>query len=158
MNSMELYASAHFDISDRSRFVTLMTALEALSEQRPLGQNAAQALDEVAACLETSPSLSDDPGLTSELRTSRRALRESLRGRIRELKRESVRQAILRTVREYVSEEDLVAFVDQAYGKRSKILHTGLDIAELSEVTSRLESVLRRIYSSILEIQLEQPA
>jgi hypothetical protein len=146
--SMELYASARLEMSERSRFITLMTALEAISVQTIYDTKVAEALKEAAHCLEMSPHLTG----------SGQAVVDSLSGRIRGLQQESVRQAIVRTVNHHLPHRDDIAFVDEAYGIRSKMLHEGLKVADLHQVTYRLESMLRRIYADIIGVTLEVPA
>jgi hypothetical protein len=143
--SLELYAAARMELTERARFITLVTALEALCVQREYGSNVDALVRELVGHAERFQGIDDD------------ALKASLIGRIRQLRTESVRQAILRTVRENISEGDAVGFVDEAYGTRSKILHEGVRIESLHETSSRFDDVLRRIYSSLFGLSLRTP-
>lgn len=108
--SMEFFAAARLESTQRARFVSLMTALEALAKQADYGDELGSVLVEIARQIESHPTI-QGPELKS--------LRTSLSGRIRQLRIESVRQAIIRTVRQHVDDEDAVRFVDEAYGIRS---------------------------------------
>jgi len=148
ITSMEFYASANMEYTERSRFIGLMTALEALAVQCDYGDEVALVLKDLALQLETCPSLEGD---------DKKVLRSSLAGRIRNLREESVRQAILRVVKQYIDDEDTVGFIDKAYGVRSKILHEGLQATQLHQMTYRLEDTMRQIYSTILGQRLSRP-
>jgi hypothetical protein len=148
LTSMEFYASARMESTERARFIGLMTALEALSEQRDYGDEVARLLGELASRLEESPLLAGE---------GKAALRSSLSSRLKQLRQESVRQAIVRIVREHGGEQGTVRFVDEAYGVRSKILHEGFRASELHTLTDRLEDVMRQIYSAVLGLPLDRP-
>lgn len=148
LTSMEFYASARMESSERARFIGLMTALEALSVQHDYGDELAGVLDELASQLEASPLLAG---------TEKAALKSSLSGRLKQLRQESVRQAIQRTVKDYVDDRDTVKFIDEAYGVRSKILHEGTRAPELYALTHRVEDVMRQIYSAMLGLPLDRP-
>jgi hypothetical protein len=144
--SMEFFAAARLESTQRARFISLMTALEALAEQADYGDELGKVLFEFAREIESHPKL-QGPDMTP--------LRTSLSGRIRQLRTESVRQAILRTVRQHVDDENAVRFVDKAYGIRSKMLHEGHQVAELPALCNGIESVLVRVYSSMLQLPLK---
>ena len=146
--SMEFYASARMESTERARFIGLMTALEALSVQRDYGDELAGVLEELATQLESSPVLAG---------TDKATLRTSLSGRLKQLRQESVRQAIKRTVMDYVGDRETVRFIDEAYGVRSKILHEGMRAPELYALTHRVEDVMRQIYSAMLDLPLDRP-
>lgn len=56
LTSMEFYASARLEVTERARFISLMTALEALSEQLDYGDEIAKLLAQMARQLKSSPS------------------------------------------------------------------------------------------------------
>lgn len=144
--SMKFFASAKLEENQRSRFIGLITALEALAEQRDYGDEIKQIVSDMADDLESHPILQG---------SDKDSLRASLSGRIRSLYKESVRQAIRRTVKEHIKDsEETLKFIEQVYGLRSKMLHEGSqDIAEIS--FDQLETVLIQLYSSILELPLK---
>jgi hypothetical protein len=145
---MSFFASARLETTEQARFIGLMTALEALSEQQDYGEDIGSMLTKLALQLETDPLLAGD---------EKSQLRSSLSSRIKQLRQESVRQAILRTVRQHISDKDTIKWVDNAYGIRSKILHEGLIIPDLHLLTNRLEGVLRQIYASMFNLPLSVP-
>jgi hypothetical protein len=147
--SMEFFAAARLESTQRARFVSLMTALEALAEQADYGDELGSVLFEIATQIESHPSL-QGPEMKS--------LRASLSGRVSQLRTESVRQAILRTVRQHVDDKGAVRFVDEAYGIRSKMLHEGHHVAELPALCNGIETVLVQVYSSILQLPLNPAA
>lgn len=148
LTSMEFYASARMESSERARFIGLMTALEALSVQRDYEDEVGGVLEELATQLEASPIFAG---------TDKAALRASLLGRLKQLRQESVRQAIKRTVVDYLGDRETARFIDEAYGVRSKILHEGMRAPELYALTHRVEDVMRRIYSAMLSLPLDRP-
>jgi hypothetical protein len=145
--SMQFYAAARLEVTQIARFVTLMTALEALSVQRDYGDQVAAVLDSLALELDAHESLAGD---------AQTSLRQSLMGRMRQLRQESVRQAILRTVKTYSEGGEVVRFIDEAYGVRSKILHEGARVANLDDLIQRTESIIRSLYSRRLRVGLAQ--
>jgi len=148
MASMEFYASARMETTERAKFIGLITALEALSVQCDYGDDIGNILAELAKQLEASPLLAGEANAS---------LRCSLSSRLRQLRQESVRQAIIRTVRQHINDRDTIKFVDEAYGVRSKILHEGMRAPELYALTHRLEDVMRQIYSSLFGLSLSRP-
>jgi hypothetical protein len=106
--------------------------------QRDYGDQISAVLDGLAFQLDAHESLGGD---------AQTPLRQSLAGRIRQLRQESVRQAIIRTVRAYSEDNELVRFIDEAYGVRSKILHEGARVTNLDDLIQRTESIIRSLYS-----------
>jgi hypothetical protein len=143
--SMEFFAAARLEATDRARFISLMTALEALAVQQDLGDGVGGILHLLAGQLESAPQLQGP---------EQERLRTSLASRLRQLRQESVRQAILRTIREHIHDQEAEKFVDLAYGIRSKMLHEGHRVAELHTLEVRLEDILVRLYSSIIGLPL----
>lgn len=144
--SMEFFAAARLEVTQRARFISLMTALEALAEQSDYGEEIGGVLLDIASQLESHPTLQGP---------DKERLRASLSGRVKQLRKESVRQAILRSVREHIDDVETLRFVDDAYGLRSKMLHEGHHVAEVPNLCNRLEVVLVQAYSSILQLPLK---
>jgi hypothetical protein len=144
--SMEFFAAAGLEATGRAQFISLMTALEALAEQRDYGDEIGGIFVDLAQQLESDPLLQEPDN---------KPLRASLSGRIRQLRKESVRQAILRTVREHVDDPEAMKFIDHAYDLRSKMLHEGYQIRELPELSSGLRNILIQMYSSVLKLPLK---
>ena len=148
LTSMQFYASARLEASEVSRFIGVMTALEALAEQEEYGAPVETVLLELACQVEKDPRLSD---------TSMDAVRNSLAGQIRLLKRESVGKAIRRLVKAHIDDKETQKFVDESYAVRSKILHEGMRVPDLGPRTFRLEDVVRAIYASKTGLDLSRP-
>lgn len=145
LTSMQFYAAARLEASEGARFITLMTALEALAVQKDYGDEVGELLDDLAKQLECSPVLADE---------CTAPMRNSLASRLKQLRTESVRQAILRVVKTHIKEKESIRFVDDAYGVRSKILHDGMRTPELGRMTQRLEDIIRQIYASMFGLIL----
>ena len=134
--SMELYASSHFENNHRSKLIMIISSLEALAGQDDLTDKLGSTISDLKKVIKAS-SINDE------------RLKNSLMGQVDNLKRESVRSAIQRLLKEsQISEED-IKFVDQAYSARSKIVHEGQRVPELSILNSRLENVRTSVYKHI---------
>ncbi len=134
--SMELYASSHFENNQRSKLIMIMSSLEALAGQKDLADKLGTTIKDLK-----------DVVKESEIQDQR--LKNSLMGQIENFKRESVRGAIRRLLKDsQISEED-ITFVDQAYSARSKIVHEGKRVPELSILNSKLENILISVYKYI---------
>jgi len=141
--SMELFAAAQLEASQRAKFVMAVSALEPLAQQEKLGPEAIAVIDRFLASF-------DPASVPAEIR-------ESLRGRIGNLKQESVRQAIKRLCRRWFEDEsEAHAAIDRAYQLRSQLVHDGRlsDPDVLLEDELRIVSFyLRRIYEQELQLK-----
>jgi hypothetical protein len=112
----EIYASSFFDISQRSRFITLVTAVEALLEPAKRPDSAQSLVDELKS--RTQEAAIDE------------AIKKSVEGRLEGLRTESIRQAG-RVLADSLLAGKLYdgksagAFFCSCYDLRSKILHRG---------------------------------
>jgi hypothetical protein len=146
--SMEIFAGARLEASDRARFLAIVSALEPLAGELPLGDEVGQFVDR---CLE---GLKEVSGLAGDVQ-------RSLRGRVNQLRTESVRQALRRTICEILpNRPEAVAMVDSAYALRSEIIHTGrpadLDV-DLERESRRVADLIREIYAIRIGRKLVQP-
>lgn len=145
--SMELFAAARLEATERTRFVGLVSALEPLAQQEKIEQPVW-----LAILKNTLKNVQDSLDIPNDLKPS-------LEGRIRELTRESVSQAINRLLRIHLQgDTTALNIVREAYSIRSNILHEGSTDADLSEKSSELEDVIRRLYSAIVGYELHIPA
>ncbi|MBW4576954.1 MAG: hypothetical protein KME08_16900 [Aphanothece sp. CMT-3BRIN-NPC111] len=145
--SMELFAAARLEATERARFIGLVSALEPLAEQKKLEQPALLAIVE-----DTLKNVRESVDIPDNIKPS-------LEGRIRELTRESVSQAINRLIGiNLPGDETALDIVREAYGIRSKILHEGSTDADLREKSSEIEDVIRSLYSAIVGYELRVPA
>jgi hypothetical protein len=134
--SMELYASSHFENNQRSKLIMIMSSLEALAGQNDLVDKLGSTIKDLKEVIKTS-AIQDE------------RLKNSLIGQIDNFKRESVRSAIQRLLKDSQISENDIKFVDQAYSARSKIVHEGQRVPELSILNSKLENVLISVYKYI---------
>lgn len=143
--SMEIFCSARLDLSQRTVFLTVVSALEPLAQEAPLGEGVTDFVSDCVAKLKSVNTISAD-------------IKESLAGRLRQLRQESIRQALKRLAREILPNQPEAAdLVDDAYALRSQLIHTGvpadldIDLERESRVVSR---VIRDMYASILNRKL----
>jgi hypothetical protein len=147
--SMEIFAGARLEASDRARFLTVVSALEPLADPKPLGE-AAESF--VSVCV---AELKRVAGLPAEIRAS-------LDGRVRQLRTESIRQSIQRAIAEMLPDDPVARdTIDRAYAVRSQIVHSGrpqdLDV-DLDAETSAVSRVVRALYSERFRRQLMRPS
>lgn len=148
LTSIEFYAAARMETTEIARFISLMTALESLSEQKIYNDSINELLNELAATLESSSIFIGEDGVST---------RCSLASSIRGLRRESVRRAIRNKLKVHLPDDThSLRFIDDAYSQRSKILHEGARVSNLYEYTNKLESILRQLYSNILGLPLNR--
>lgn len=146
--SMEIFAGARLEASDRARFLAVVSALEPLASEQQLGEDVDQF---VASCLEVLKATS---GLRPEVCAS-------LEGRVRQLRSESIRQAMRRVVLSALPElPEAAATIDEAYALRSQIIHAGrpadLDV-DLEREFQSVSRIMRQIYASLLGRRLMKP-
>ena len=144
--SMELFASARLETTERARFVGLVSSLEPLAQSEAYDNPELKELVEsFVAQLNKTTSLPEN-------------IKSSVKGRINELKNESISQAIKRLVKENFPENpDAVSTVEEAYKIRSKILHEGAFDADLAQKSNEIEDIIRQIYSCRLNSNLFVP-
>lgn len=136
--SMELFAGARLETTERARFIGLVSALEPLAQQKSLGPDIKRFIKETIKSLGNSSDINED-------------LYPSLKGRLNELVRESVTQAILRLVRAHLqADESAIEKVKEAYAIRSRILHEGSTDTDLNQKSAEIQGIIRRIYASII--------
>lgn len=140
--SMEIFAGAGLEVSQRARFLAIVSALEPLSEDRSLGPEASNFVD---SCVER---LDNDPSIPASVRAS-------IRGRLQHLRTESIRQGILRVIRENLSGTvGAPGLIDEAYAVRSQIVHGGRSDdpdLDLEDFGRNVGAMLRELYSAKLK-------
>ncbi|HJP91233.1 MAG TPA: hypothetical protein VJ875_04710 [Pyrinomonadaceae bacterium] len=140
--SMELYAAARLEVSDRAKFLGLVSSLEPLAEQAllPLGvRGLIKTFRDQLGAIEINELPSEDAA----------KLKTSLNGRLKHLERESIRQALLRVIREcFPGDGDSAKVIDAAYGLRSDMLHKGTTDPYLDRRTHAIEQIIRRLYAA----------
>jgi hypothetical protein len=140
--SMELFASARLETTERTRFVGLVSSLEPLAQQEAYDNPELKQLVESFVEQLKTTSIPED-------------IKSSLNGRINGLKKESVSRAIRRLVKEHFPKNpDAVSTVEEAYDIRSKILHDGAFDEDLEQKSNEIEDIIRQVYSRILKLEL----
>jgi len=135
----EIYASSFFDVSPRSRFITLITAVEALSERVKRSDNIDALVEELKAKAK-KVILDDDT-------------RNSIMGRLGDLKYQSIGEAGRTLVGRLLPAElhnrcSSVDFFTKSYNLRSDILHLGtipdkkVDVLDLA---NKMEEFVHRL-------------
>ena len=140
--SMEIFCAARLESSQRAVFLALVSALEPLAKEAPLGDSVETFVAQCAVLLKESQGIPSD-------------IRNSLNGRLLQLRQESIRQALRRLTREALPDQpEASKSVDDAYALRSQIIHTGkpadLDI-DLDSEAREISIIIRNIYASILK-------
>jgi len=112
----EIYASSFFDVSPRSRFITLVTAVEALLEPLERSNEAEALIEEFKARTRQS--------------TMDKSTRDSIVGSLERLRHQSIRQAGCALVGSLIPDElfdgqSSADFFSRCYELRSQILHRG---------------------------------
>jgi hypothetical protein len=145
--SMELFASARLEATERTRFIGLVSALEPLAKQKQLEYpNLNQIIQDAVSKVKDSLDIPEN-------------VKRSIIGSIGNLKRESVSQAIYRLLETHLpGDERALKIIKEAYTIRSKLLHEGFTDADLSEESNKIENIIRRIYAAIVGHELRYPA
>lgn len=148
----EIYASSFFDVSSRSRFITLVTAVEALLEPLKRSDKVEALVEELKAT--TQKSKVDEP------------TRESIIGSLERLRHQSIRQAG-RTLadrlihNEFFDGQSSADFFSRCYDLRSQILHRGTiedDSVDIWHLANVMESFVARLLLAALNSERQQVA
>jgi len=147
MLSMELFASSQLEITNRARFISLITALEALSLQKSYKEYTEHVKDKVE-------------DLINAIKTEEKIpekIRNSLVGKIqREMSIESVRQAIIDVVLTYTKNSENKKLFDKAYDARSSLVHDGRTEDNIENLFREVSVMVREIFSNCLNLDLKK--
>ena len=132
--SMELCASAKFEADNRAKLILLVSSLEALAEQQQVPDEVADFISDMAEKFQNFP-FEDE------------SLKNSITQQVKDLKRESSRRAIRRKLHEAGFSNEELAFFEEVYSARSKVVHEGRRVPELTVMTSELDKLIKRVYS-----------
>ena len=132
--SLELCAASRCESSSRSRLVMLVSAVEAVAEQRDLGDEVAALVKELVSCVEGA-SVSDD------------AVKRSITGQVQHLQRESARRAMLRLFISLGFKNEERELVEEAYSARSKIVHEGARVPGLDGLVIEVDRLVVEMHS-----------
>jgi len=139
--SLEIFAGARLESSERAVFIAMVSALEPLAEAQSLGEDVGQFVDNCLQALKDSDTIDQQT-------------KASLKGRLAFLRDESIRGALKRVVKERLSDHsESWNVVDEAYNLRSEIVHNGkpndLDV-DLQEKSRQLEEVILALYATYM--------
>ena len=137
--SMELFASAKMEMSERAKFISLVSSIEPLATAKSYENKELEELvDKLILKIKDGVSLD-------------KSAKDSITTRAKKLCQESVSQSIRRLVGKYIpNNKEVLRKIDEAYKIRSRILHTGSFDADLDEKSSEIEEIIRFIYSRII--------
>jgi len=138
--ALELYARSHFEISVRTRFLSLINAVEALAVQQERSEKACVLVGQLAKLVQGSDV---EPGD-----------RESMHSTVARMKRESIGQACRRTVESHLGKgmyggKEASQLFGQCYDVRSDLLHEG-DVPDSTQLLRGLAGDLDRMVADLL--------
>lgn len=141
MLAMDLFAAARLEMTERARFVGLVSSIEPLAVQERHDE-VEPVIKQALVALENTQTIGDD-------------LRRSLEGRISDLRRESVAFGIRRLMERILpGDKEGAKTITNAYNVRSKLVHDGQTDADLVEIGLAFERVMRRVFSATLKREL----
>lgn len=139
--SMEIFCAARLELSQRTVFLSLVSALEPLADAAELGEHVSCIVEECISKVRESDGVDDQT-------------RDSLVGRLNELRHESIRQALRRLVYETLpTRQEAKQVVDEAYCLRSQLIHKGMPEdpdTDLDDASRVVAEIIKAIYASIL--------
>lgn len=147
MLSMELFSSSQLEITNKARFISLITSLEALSLQKSYKEYTEHVQDKVEELVNAIKVEDKIP----------EKIRNSLVGKIqREMSIESVRQAILDVVLTYTKDKENKKLFDKAYSARSSLVHDGRTDENIENLFQEVSEMIRNIFSNCLNLKLKK--
>jgi len=133
--SMELFSTSRLESNNRSKLIMLVSAMEALADQKDLSAKLGDLLVKLN-------------NLVYESDIEEEGLKDSIAGQVKNLKRESASRAVKRLVAAHGLSEADADFIKEAYVARSRILHEGMRVPDLASMIHRLEEILTKIYAN----------
>ena len=148
--AMELYSSSNLEITQQSKFISLITSLEALSEQEDYTKYISFVENKIKELKEAIES-QDEINIPKKVKNS-------LKGRIgKELLRESVNQAVLGMMQQCsVDTKEQRDLFTRAYKTRSDLLHDGKTSENLPELNHKTSEMMRSIFANCLNLKLKK--
>lgn len=145
--SMELFSASQLEITNRARFISLITSLEALSLQKSYKEYTEHVKGKVE---ELITAIKNEPNIPKNIRNS-------LVGKIeREMSIESVRQAIIDVVINNTKDKESKKLFDRAYSARSTLVHEGKTDENIEDLYHTVSSMIREIFSTCLNLELKE--
>ena len=145
--SMEIFSSSQLEITNRAKFISLITSLEALSLQKSYKEYTDHVKDKIDELIEAIQNEKNIP----------ENIRNSIIGKIkREMSIESVRQAIMDVVLKNTKDDNSKKLFDKAYEVRSSLVHDGKSDDNIEDLSRSVSSMIREIFSSCLNLELKK--
>lgn len=140
--SMELFAAARMETTERARFIGLVSSIEPLADQQLYDKSILDLVNSFKHQVRQDDSIA-------------MVTKDSLINRVGLLASESISQGIRRLVRTHLpDDEPSLETITEAYNIRSRILHDGSTEADLNEKSNEFEAVMRKLFASMLKVPL----
>ncbi len=138
----DLFASVDFELSERARFIALVTAVETLAVDRyRIAEELGAIVDRWLAHLTSPPE-----GVDRD-----RFMR--FRGRVSQIKQESITNSVRQLVEQYVpgreERETNGDFMASCYDVRSKLVHGSTDVPDVGGLRDRLRELTRKLIVAV---------
>lgn len=145
--SMEIFSASQLEITNRARFISLITSLEAMSLQKSYKEytdHVREKVDELIIAIKAESKIPKN-------------VRDSLIGKIdREMSIESVRQAIIDVILCNTKKKENKKLFDKAYNARSSLVHEGKTQENIEELYRNVSTMIREIFANCLNLKLER--
>jgi hypothetical protein len=133
----KIYNLKQFESSTETGFLSLVTAIEVLSERKKLSSAVEAEIEACQDLIRRRSPLSD-------------AEREKLLGRLGNLKSEGISEACRRLVANHAG-ESAAEFFKKCYTARSELLHDGKTEEDVTELVSQLDELVRQVLLSCID-------
>lgn len=138
--ALQLYARSHFETSVRTRFLSLISAVEAIAVQQTRSEKVSELVDELTKLVQAAEVEPCD--------------RKAMLSSVARLEYESIGQACRRVVKSHLTnavygEKEAVQFFKRCYDVRSNLLHEG-DVPDSTQVLRGLVDKLDRLVADLL--------
>lgn len=136
--AMELFTAAPLEITQKARFIMLLTSLEALAEQESYGEEASQIIKSCKAEITKNSSIRPD-------------VKASILDRLTWLNQESITHSIIRLIRQRLPDNrEAENIFRETYKIRGELIHSGQTDATLEELSRKMGEIIRKIFASFL--------
>ncbi len=139
--ALELYARSHFETTSRTRFISLINAIEALANPRERSEKACRVVENLLELVKSAHELDEED-------------RQAMLGSLGRMRNESIGQACRRLAEECggkttYGKMGAAQFFSWCYAVRSKLLHQG-DLPESDEALRKSVNELDRMVADLL--------
>lgn len=139
--AMELFTAAPLEITQKARFIMLLTSLEALAEQESYGEKVSQIIDFCKAEITKNPSVKSEA-------------KASILDRLTWLNQESITHSIVRLIRQRLPcDSEAENIFREAYRIRGELLHRGQTEANIEELSRKIKEIMRKLFASYFALR-----